>query len=179
MDSAKIKKLGPEALFEYAVKLLARRPLTERELLARIAKKARVEMEAERAVERVRALGYLDDLRTAESHAYGRREFQGFGRRRVLEELKGRGVDDSEAERAVAETYAEVDEADLIRQYLKRRMPSVAFEEPKQGKRAVERLLRAGFGSGKILEVLRQLAAGAEWIDELDEADLEPPSEPA
>ena len=178
MDVAKTKKLGPEALFEHAVKLLGRRPLTERELLLRLAKRARDEAEAERAVERVRGLGYLDDSRTAESHAYGRREFQGFGRRRVLEELRQRGVAEEAAERAVAETYAEVDEDDLIRQFLKRRMPSARLEEPKHGKRAVERLLRAGFSSGRILGVLRRLAPGAEWIDELDEADLEPPGEP-
>ena len=174
MDSVQVKKLGREALLQHAVKLLERRPLTERELRARLERKARSESDVDEAVNRLLGLRYLSDSRTAESHAYGRREFQGFGKRRVLEELRQRGVSERAAEKAVEEAYDGVDEGDLIREFLKRKMPSARFEHRKTGKRAVERLLRAGFSSGRILEALRGLAPGAEWTEELDESDLEP-----
>ncbi|MEZ5362839.1 MAG: hypothetical protein R2748_10990 [Bryobacterales bacterium] len=40
----------------------------------------------------------------------------------MLNELRRRGIDQSTAERTVEEAYREVDELELIRQYLERRM---------------------------------------------------------
>ena len=73
------KKLAPEALFAYAVKALDRRGHTEKELRTKLEQRAAATASVAEIIERLKGIGYLNDQRTAESHAYARREFQRFG----------------------------------------------------------------------------------------------------
>ena len=167
------KKLAPEELLDYAVRALERRPLTELELRERLARRALEPAHVDEAVERLRGVGYLDDARTAESHAYYRREFQRLGRTRVLSELRRRGVDASVAEKTVDAAYEEVDELELIRDHLRRKLgcdPDAKLSDPKAFQRVVRSIQRAGFTSGKIMEALGKVASEPEWLEGLDEA---------
>lgn len=181
------KKLAPEALFDYAVRALGRRALTEAELRRKLEARAALPEYVTEALERVQALGYLDDARTAESHAYTRKEFNSLGRRRVLAELRRRGVDPETAAQTVEEAYQDVDELELIRQHLKRKLGR-RLEEKIQDPKAVQRLYgalaRAGFSSGKIGEALRKVAAEPDWVDAISEAaavddHADPPEDPS
>ncbi|MCB1021686.1 MAG: RecX family transcriptional regulator [Acidobacteria bacterium] len=166
------KKLGPEALYEYAVAALGRRALTERELRLKLAQCAADEAHVDETLGRLQAIGYLDDQRTAESHAYSKRELEGLGARRVLNELRRRGIDQSTAERTVEEAYREVDELELIRQYLERKMGrrlEGKLEDPREVHRLTQRLMRAGFSVGRIREALGRVAADPAWLEGLEE----------
>lgn len=168
------KKLGPEALYEYAVAALGRRALTVRELRLKLAQRAADERHIDETLDRLRNLGYLDDQRTAESHAYAKRELEGLGARRVLAELRRRGVDGNTAERTVEEAYREVDELDQIRQYLERKLGrrlEGKLEDPREVQRLTQRLMRAGFTPGRIREALGKVAADPGWLEGLEEAD--------
>jgi regulatory protein len=170
--ASRAKKLGPEALYEYALAALGRRALTERELRLKLAQRAAEERHVNETLGRLREIGYLDDGRTAESHAYAKRELEGLGARRVLNELRRRGVDSTTAERTVEEAYREVDELELIRQYLERRLGrrlEGKLEDPREVQRLTQRLMRAGFSAGRIREALGKVAADAAWLDGLEE----------
>jgi regulatory protein len=172
--SSRAKKLAPEALYEFAVRALGRRSLTERELRLKLERRALEPAHATEAIERVRGLGYLNDARAAESHAVSRREFDGLGRRRVLQELRRRGVAASTAERAVGEAYAETDEIEQIRQYLERkagRRLDERLDDPREVVRLSQRLLRAGFSAGNVATALRRAAADPAWLDGLEAAE--------
>lgn len=166
------KKLAPEALFGYAVKVLDRRGHTEKELRTKLERRAAAPASVDEAIERLKGIGFLNDQRTAESHAYARREFQRFGKRRVLTELQRRGVDFDTAKQTVEKAYSEVDEMDLIREHLRRKLscdPDAQLKDRKQFAKVVRNLQGAGFSSGKIIEALGKVVADPEWLDGLEE----------
>lgn len=166
------QKLGPEALYEYAVSALGRRALTVRELRLKLAPRASDERHVDEAIERLRGLGYLDDRRTAESHAYSKRELEGLGARRVLAELRRRGIDASTAQRTVEDAYREVDELEQIRRHLERKLGrrlEGKLNDPREVQRLTQRLMRAGFSAGRIREALSKVAADPAWLDGLEE----------
>ncbi len=175
------KKLGPEALYEYAVASLGRRSLTEAELRRKLQRRAAKPADIDEALARVRALGYLDDFRVAESHANFRKEFDALGRRRVFSELRRRGVDSATAQRTVAQTYGEVDEGEQLRRYLERKMArrlEQPIDDPKEVARLTRTLLRAGFSSGKIVEALQKVAADPGWLDGVEDPEPLDPDSP-
>jgi regulatory protein len=170
--AASSKKLAPEALFAYAVKALERRAHTEQELRAKLQRRAAAISSVAETIERLKSIGYLSDQRTAESHAYGRREFQRFGKRRVLNELQRRGVDFDTAKQTVEQAYQEVDELELIREHLRRKLscdPDAQLKDQKQFVKVVRNLQGAGFSSGKIIEALGKVVAEPEWLDGLED----------
>lgn len=161
-------KLEREALFAYGVRALERRALTEFELRTRLNRRAASQADVEPIVERLRRVGYVDDERTAESFARSRKEFSLLGRRRVLNDLRRRGIDQETAERVVVESYADCDEAELIRTYVRRRLGrrlEAKVADPKETARLYRALQRAGFHSDKIGEVLRRIGADPDWLD--------------
>lgn len=170
--AASSKKLAPEALFAYAVKALERRAQTEQELRVKLRRRAAATASVDEAIERLKGIGYLNDQRTAESHAYARREFQRFGKRRVLTELQRRGVDFDIAKQTVEQTYSEVDELEFIRDHLRRKLgcdPDAQLKDQKQLAKVVRNLQGAGFTSGKIIEALGKVVAEPEWLDGLED----------
>lgn len=164
------KKLGPEALFNWAVKALGRRFYTEAELRQRLAQRAANDDDVPATIKRLQGVGYLDDARAAEAHAYVRRELDRLGRRRVLSELEQRGVSAEIAEKTVDEAYAEVNETEQIRDFLKRKLGRKAGE-PIEDRKTLVRLYagmhRAGYSSAGITAELRRLSPDADWLDEL------------
>ena len=170
--AASSKKLAPEALFSYAVKALERRAHTEQELRVKLERRAAATASVTETLERLKSLGYLNDQRTAESHAYSRREFQRFGQRRVLTELQRRGVDYDTAKQTVEQAYSEINELDLIREHLRRKLscdPDAQLKDRKQFAKVVRNLQGAGFSSGKIIKALGKVVAEPEWLDGLED----------
>src|SRR5262245_59943001 len=107
-------RLSAEGLWEFAVKILAERAQSTGELRRKLIQKAERSSDVEEAISRLRDYGYLDDRRFAEDYAGSRLENRGFGRSRVLRDLRQRQVSVGLAERAVKRAYQGVDEAELI-----------------------------------------------------------------
>ena len=150
--------MGVAELFEYAVRSLARRMRTERDLRRLLELRAEpgdAGTEAANAViGRLRDLNYLSDERYAADFARLRKENQSFGRRRVQGELAARGIGKEHAEAALEKSYAEVDELELARQYCDRKRIQPPAND-KEVARVMGRLMRAGFGSPAIWKLLR------------------------
>jgi len=165
-------------LFEYSVRYLAQRSCSSEELKTKLRRRAARSSDADSVVARLQDAGYLNDARFAESFASSRAENDGFGRMRVLSDLRSRRVAPTTAERAVAEVFAGKDEADLIDAFIERRMPSLKeaglIEDQRDLAKAFRRLRRAGFSSGGALSALKRRAARPEEIEEPTEDEEDP-----
>ena len=176
--SRKPRKLAPEELFEYAVKCLGARAWSTGDLKSKLRMRAASPPDADATIDRLKEIGYLDDQRFAESYAAARVENEGFGRMRVLNDLRARRVTGDMAEQAVKRALGDRTEAESIDAFLARRMPSVASGGPIDDERklaaAYRKLRRAGFSSGPILTALKRIAARPESLDEpLEEEEPE------
>jgi regulatory protein len=146
----------PPTAYAYLLRLLTVRDRTERELRGRLARKGYVAAEADAAMERVRALGYLDDARFAKGRAEGLLSRGRLGPRAVQARLSASGIDRPAAQAAVARAMEGRDELDLARVALQRKHPLVdASSDPKLRARAMRFLLGRGFSAGIIARVLR------------------------
>ena len=170
----KPKLLDSAGLLDYALRSLSVRSLTQSELRARLKARAEEASDVEGILAKLKGYGYLDDRRFAETYTRLRRENQGFGKYRVLRDLKGRRVAPALAERVVADAFRDADECALIEDYLRRKLRYTdrrpTLEDPRKLASLYRMLLRAGFTSAKILESLRKLSARSEWVDGLEAA---------
>lgn len=164
-------KLAPESLYEYALRALGRRPHTSAELRAKLARRSTEEGAVEAVISRLRDNGYVDDELVAESHSEFRRDYALVGHKRVLHELRRRGVEASTAERVVEEVYEEADEMELARNFLRRKLGQDPASVKINGRRELNRLYgalaRAGFESHVIADVLREVSEDDELLDAL------------
>lgn len=171
------RKLEAEPLFEYAVQLLGIRGYSSGDLRAKLRLKAAQPNDIDGIIARLLDIGYLDDNRYAESFASARVENDGFGRMRLLTDLRARRISGGIADRAVAHALEGRSEAELIDAYIERRMASLTAAGPIEDERklaaAYRRLRRAGFTSGAILTALRRKAAQPELVNDTPEEEEE------
>ena len=161
--------LSEPELLEYAVKSLASRMKSVRDLRRLMANRAEPGEDGARAMDAVIAklkeLGYLSDERFAADYTRLRQENEKFGRRRVQQGLMQKGVASATVNEAVGKAYEEVDEIALARSYAERKRMKKP-EGEKEVARTMRRLLAAGFSSKAIWAVLRS------WGAEVDESDI-------
>jgi regulatory protein len=171
------KVFTEEELYEYAVGALARRMRSVAELKRLLRKRVEAETEigktlVELVVVRLKDHGYLNDARYAAAYSSFRRDNEKFGRRRVITDLKIKGVHGDVIEKAVSSAYDEVNEEKLARDYLHRKR----LQKPKDRKQAARiyrQLMRAGFGSKTIFTILRKWDVDDETLTALEGESLE------
>jgi regulatory protein len=95
------------ACYDKAVELLARRPHFRLELRRKLEQRGFGFDAVRDALERLQDLGYLDDALLARQWASGELRRRGYGPRRIRAELRRRGVEGSDLERALEEAFAE------------------------------------------------------------------------
>ncbi len=161
--------LDREALYQKAVRLLARRSRSEAEL-RRLLGHSAAPGALEPALARLRELGYLDDRRFAASLALYARDVEKFGAERTRRELRRRGVAEPLAAPILAELYPAQNEPALLRAWLekKRLRPP---RDARETARLYRRLRLAGFASPAIFAALRRWRLEPEWLDALAEAE--------
>ena len=165
MPFARPKKrepVGEAELFEYAVGSLARRMRTVRDLRRLMKPRAHEgetgERDMDRVVERLVELKYLSDTRFAQDYTRLRKENQGFGRRRVAQDLAMKGVGKELVAETVGAAFNETDEVSLARAYCERKRikpPNDGPNRQKEVARIMGRLMRAGYSSGAIGKMLK------------------------
>ena len=174
--SGAARKLAAEALYEYALRALSRRPHTSAELETKLLRRCIHRRDVVGVMERLCGYGYLDDEHLAESYSVSRRDHAMLGHRRVVDDLSRRGVDRATAERTVTNAYRESDESELARKYLRRKMGTrlgeTRVDDRKQLARLYRALVRAGFEPRAIADALRGVSDDSELLDSLAEASL-------
>jgi regulatory protein len=147
---------------EAALRLLSFRPRSAVELRRRLREKQFADEVIESCVARLVEVGLVRDEEFAGMLVRDRVRFKPQGRRRLMQELRAKGVDEETARGAVDEALeAEgVGELELARQAARKWRPR-AGEERERGRRRLYGLLaRRGFGSETIRAVMDEIAAG-------------------
>ena len=168
----KKKFYSEEELYEYAIAALANRMRTVAELKRLL--RSRVEADTdygqtlvELIIRRLKDHGYLNDSQYAAYFASLRRDNQKFGRRRVVADLKAKGVHGSIVDKAVDAAFDGVSEEKLAREYLRRKR----LEKPKDQKEAARifrQLARGGFAAKTIFAILKRWNVDDETLSELE-----------
>jgi len=167
------KKVYTEAsLYEYAVGALGRRMRTVAELKRLMRTRAAAQPDCDLLIEavtaRLKQQHYLNDTNYASSYSVLRRDSEKFGRMRVVQDLRSKGVHPEVIEKAVGETYNEVDEQMLARQFADRKR----LKQPKDQKEAARifrMMARAGFSSRVIVQLLRHWHVEDETLSALEQ----------
>jgi regulatory protein len=172
----KRKHYSEDELYEYAVGALARRMRTVAELKRML--RARVEEPeseygqtlVELVIRRLKDHGYLNDSSYAAYFSSLRRDNQKLGRRRVVTELKMKGVHGDVIDKAVDAAFEGVSEEKQAREYLrKKRMTKPARGDRKAAARVFRQLVRAGFATKTIFAVLKKWEVDEETLGVLEE----------
>ncbi len=172
MSFGSAKKLCSEAeLHEYAVGALARRMRSVAELKRLLRRRVEAgelgEALVELVIAKLKEQRYLNDTQYAATYSSLRRENDKFGRRRVISDLKARGVHSEVIEKAVASTYGETNEEALAREYLRRKRLAKPADK-KQAARIFRSLARAGFGTRTIISILKKWDVDDEVLTALE-----------
>jgi regulatory protein len=160
-------------LYEYAVGALARRMRTVAELKRLL--RARVEDAeseygktlVELIIRRLKDNGYLNDSQYAAYFSSLRRDNQKFGRRRVITDLKVKGVHGDVIDKAVDTAFEGVNEERQAREYLRRKRLTKPKDQ-KEAARIFRQLARGGFGAKTIFAILKKWDVDDELLSELD-----------
>jgi regulatory protein len=170
--SAARKIYTESMLYEYAVGALGRRMRTVAELKRLMRTRAGHQPDCDALVEavtaRLKEQRYLNDTSYATSYSAYRRDTEKFGRLRVVQDLKAKGVHPDVIHKAIGETYSEVDEQKLARQFTERKR----LRQPKDQKEATRifrMMARAGFSTQVIVKLLRHWNVEDEMLSALEQ----------
>ena len=147
-------------LYEYAVGALGRRARSVAELKRLLRPRVDADTEygrtlMELVIRRLKDRGYLNDAQYAAAYSSFRRDNEKFGRRRVITDLKAKGVHSEVIDKAVDAIYDEVSDETQAREYLKRKR-LMKPKDQKQAARVFRQLVRAGFASKTIFAILKK-----------------------
>lgn len=144
-----------DAVLALALRLLGRRDHSCAELQAKLAAKGCAPAEVDRVLSRLLELNYLNDQRLAERLARSLADSgRGVGRRLVLE-LRKRGIPADLAAEAATASGAETDELTVARGLLARRYPTFLPDaEPRERRRVMAFLQRRGFSLATVWQLL-------------------------
>jgi regulatory protein len=169
------RKIFTEAeLYDYALGALGRRMRSVAELKRLLRKRVEADTEIgktllELIVVRLKDQGYLNDAKYATAFSSYRRDNEKFGRMRVVNDLKAKGVHGDVIEKAVSSVYDDVKEETLARDYLRRkRLQKPKDKDQKQTARIFRQLMRAGFGSTTIFKILKKWDVDEGTLTELE-----------
>lgn len=164
--------LDENTLYDYAVRSLGRRMRTVAELKRlmrqRVPKDEMGHLLVEMVILRLKDQKYLNDTNYAAAYSSFRRDNEKFGRRRVTTDLKVKGVHADVIKNVVDEAYSTVNEEELARAYLKRKRLKKPANE-KEAARIFRGLMRAGFGVGVAIKVLKNWDVEEEVLTALQE----------
>jgi regulatory protein len=164
--------IDENALYDYAVRSLGRRMRTVAELKRlmrqRVPRDERGELLVNMVTLRLKDQKYLNDTNYAAAYSSFRRDNEKFGKRRVITDLKVKGVHQDVIEKIIDEIYATVNEEELARAYLKRKRLKKPANE-KEAARIFRGLMRAGFGVGIAIKVLKNWQVDDELLTALRE----------
>ncbi len=153
-----------EKVFATALKILAARPRSERQLRERLLSTPWAEPEAvDSCIERLTELGYVNDRAFAETYANHRVTMKPVGRSRVARELAGKKVARETINKALDDVFEEASEEALIDRAIEKRVRTHGRPEDQGGsKRMFDHLARLGFQYDLIIRKLRALRADVE-----------------
>lgn len=160
---------GRVAVFDKAVELLAVRARSVRDLRLRLRRAGAVASQIEVVLERLVALGLLNDEEYARNLAHSRVVGGGVSKRRISQELQKRGVAREVADEAIGATLedVELDEIGSARAAASKRLRALrTLDDATRRRRLYAFLARRGYESSIIARVIKELGRGEVTSDE-------------
>src|ERR1043166_1984182 len=173
MAFARPRKLyTEEELYEYAVGALGRRMRSVAELKRLLRQRVEADTEVgqtlvELIVRKLKDQGYLNDAKYAAAYSSYRKTNEKFGRRRIVTELKIKGVHGEVIDKAVDAAYEEINDEKQAREYLQKKRVKKPSNQ-KETARIFRQLVRAGFASKTIFTILKKWEVDEETLSALD-----------
>jgi regulatory protein len=153
-----LRREAGEQAMQQAYVYLSYRARSEHELRRSLGQKGHPPETIEAVIDRLRTLHYLDDGAFAASWVEGRQRYRPRGARLLRAELRQKGVDPETAERAVDDAVG--DERALARDAGAKKAATMDTADYGEfGRRVGGFLLRRGFASDVVWEVVRELWA--------------------
>jgi regulatory protein len=172
------KTYTESTLYDYAVGALARKMRTVAELKRLLRNKAIVtdgsEAMIEAVIRKLKDQKYLNDSQYAAAYSRNRKENEKFGKRRVITDLKIKGVHGDVIDAAVTSAYEDSNEEQLARQFVERKRLKKPVTQ-RDAARIFRMLLRAGFSSSTIYKLLKKWNVEDELLSALENESSETP----
>jgi regulatory protein len=150
---------GADRAYAAGLALLARRELAEAQVRQRLARRRFEPEDIDAAVQRLRSERALDDRRTALACARTEVRLKRRGRARVVRQIEALGIGREIAREAAAEVFAELDEDELLRDAVDRRLSRGAdVGDPAVLRRLHRYLIGQGFDAARAASYLRERA---------------------
>ena len=160
--------------FTAALRLLARRAYSIAEMRRALTRRSDSAEAVEEAIARLRQVGYLDDQKFAEQQAGALRRNRAFGPRRIVRELKAKGVNYRFIDAAVEHAFEEVGEHELLEQVLSKKVRNLRLPLTRSRLNSLCRsLLRQGFRGDDIMKAVRARPELRPVAEDMDTFDLE------
>jgi regulatory protein len=138
-----------------ALKMLARRELSEAQIRQRLQRRGHALDEIDSAIERLKSERAIDDARVAGAIARTETSLKRRGRLRVAQELARAGIARSTARTAIDETFDDLDDDALLQQALNRRLKNDRpIEDDREFQRLYRYLIGQGFESDRVVAAL-------------------------
>lgn len=155
-------------LFNYGIRLLARRAHAEKELERKLARRG-TRAEIAEVIERLRELRYLNDTEFAWMRAVSCRRFKGWGNLRIRLDLKRLGVDARMIDFTLERLEAEFPEADglgkVVKAWKKTNKRPTTMPELKK---LFDHCVRRGFPPALVRDQLREDFGQVSWEETPD-----------
>jgi regulatory protein len=167
----RLKLFDETSLYEYAIGVLGRRMRTvaelKRLLRQKVEKSELGDLLVETVIARLKEQRYLNDTSYATTYSSLRKENDRFGRRRVISDLKQRGVHDDIIDKTVDAAYADTNEEQLARAFVARKRLKKPASQ-KEAARIFRTMVRAGFGTRTIITILKKWDVEEEVLTALE-----------
>lgn len=158
MRGKRNNQVAPKDPWALTLRMLGRRDYSIAELSQRLERKGVERGQVREMVARCLDYGYLDDARYAAQRARSlMRQGRAVGRR-VMADLRQKGIDEATAESALEQARREQSDTEVLDQLLERRFPGFDFTNAseREQRRVIHFLQRRGFPLGCIFEKLTE-----------------------
>ena len=140
-----------------ALKMLARRELSEAQVRQRLGRRRHQPDDIEEAIARLREERAIDDTRVAESIARTQTALKKRGRLRVRRHIESAGIAGATAKRAVDDVFSGIDSAALLEASLLKRLHGrERIADDREFQRLYRYLIGQGFDPDQVLAILRK-----------------------
>ncbi len=158
---------------EICLNQLAVRARSRAELAATLRRRGVSEDVAETILDRLTAVGLVDDGAFAAAYISSARERRGLGRQALAVELRRRGIE-PEVVDAATEVIDEADEEEIARDLVRRRLASMdRLSEQVRIRRLVAMLMRRGYSGALAARVVREQVVPDDHEDEAEDPSTE------
>lgn len=148
--------------FDRAVNLLTYKPRSIRELRERLLEKPWTNHEiVDAVIEKLKEYNYLNDEEFARNFAAAKIRQKAIGRKRLRIDLIKKKLDKETIEKALAETFEDTPEDEIINRAVAKRLRIKGKpEDQKEKKKFFDHLMRLGFSYDVVRDKMREVASG-------------------